>query len=253
MSSLTGKTIFITGGNAGIGLATARLFAQNGANVALFARRKDKNEQAIRLIEQDGGAAIAFTGDVANESDVQSAIRDTVDHFGGLHYAFNNAGLDQVDTPLVDQTVDDFDRLMSINAKGAWLCMREQAPQIEQSGGGCIVNCSSGAGHVGVPFVTIYAGSKWAINGMTQSVALEYAARGVRVNVVSPGVIRTDMLDDYLEGNPDPAFVDGLIARHPMARFGTPDEVARAVLYLCRDATFTTGHLHVVDGGYVVP
>lgn len=244
------KTLFITGGNDGIGLATAELFAAQGANIAIFSRREEKNKIAVDSITAAGGRAISFAGDVTDEDAVKHAVRETADHFGGLHYAFNNAGLDQRYTPLVDQTIEDFHRIININVLGVWLCMREQAPLIQASGGGCIVNNSSGAGHVGVRLVPIYAASKHAVNGMTKSVALEYAQLGVRVNVVSPGGIKTALMDDLKQG--DDVSLQRTVSRHPMGRLGEAEEVARAVLYLCRDATFTTGHCHLVDGGYTV-
>ncbi|MBT4494988.1 MAG: glucose 1-dehydrogenase [Gammaproteobacteria bacterium] len=244
------KTLFVTGGNDGIGLATAELFAAQGANIAIFSRREDKNKIAVDKITAAGGTAISFAGDVTDEHAVKRAVNETAEHFGGLHYGFNNAGVDQNYTPLVDQTVEDFHRIIDINVLGVWLCMREQAPIIEASGGGCIVNNSSGAGHVGVRKVALYAASKHAVNGMTKSVALDYAQRGVRVNVVSPGGVKTAMMDDMKQG--DKASLERTLSRHPMGRLGEADEVARAVLYLCRDATFTTGHCLLVDGGYTV-
>ncbi len=248
---MQGKTIVITGGNAGIGLATAMLFAQNGANVAIIGRRADRNAEALAQLHGLAGACAAFSGDVADKDFLQSTMQRVVDQFGGLHYAFNNAGIEQGMIPLPQQTEEEFQKIYDINVKGVWLSMQAEIPHVLASGGGCIVNTSSMSGHVGLAQVSMYTASKHAILGLTKSVALEYAAQGVRVNAVSPGLVSTELLDRLVSGNPQ-AF-EMVRAMIPMGRFGGAEEVAKAVLYLCRDATYTTGHALVVDGGWTVP
>ncbi|MEO0796046.1 MAG: glucose 1-dehydrogenase [Verrucomicrobiota bacterium] len=244
------KTIFITGGNAGLGLATAKLFAQNGANVAIVARRVEQNEIAVKAVKEFGVGCISFAGDVTDEAFIRNAVATTKNEFGGLHYVFNNAGVEQLSTPLPEQTVEDYRRIMDVNVMGVWLVMRETAPVIKESGGGCIVNTSSILGHIGFAMVPLYNASKHAVIGLTKSVALEYAQQGVRVNSVSPAVVRTDLFDRFAGG--DAELVQAMEAMHPMGRSGAPEEVASAVLYLCRDATWTTGQSLVMDGGFTV-
>lgn len=247
---MNGKTLLVTGGNSGIGLATALLFAREGANVAIVGRRAAENEAAVAQVEAVGGRAIAFAGDVTDEAFVRSAVRQTAETFGGLHYAFNNAGVEQLPTPLTEQTVDEFRRIIDVNVLGVWLAMREEAPVIQASGGGVIVNTSSVAGHIGMAQIPIYIASKHAVIGLTKSVALEYAKLGVRVNAVSPAVVKTPMFERFASDPETVAYMENL---HPMGRSGTPDEVATAVLYLCRDATWTTGQSLIMDGGFTTP
>ncbi|GMW02870.1 MAG: short-chain alcohol dehydrogenase-like protein [Candidatus Hydrogenedentota bacterium] len=245
------QTIFITGGNAGIGLGTALRFAREGMNVAIAGRRADVNAQARRQIEEAGAACLDFAGDVTDEAFMRNAVATTAESFGGLHYAFNNAGVEQVSTPLPDQTVDDYRRIMDVNVMGVWLAMREEIPFILKSGGGCVVNTSSVAGVIGVARVPVYIASKHAVIGLTKSVALEYAKKGVRVNAVCPGSVYTDLYDRFTGGDPERMkAIEGMI---PMKRAGTPDEVASAVYWLCTEATWTTGQALVMDGGFTVP
>ena len=240
--------MFITGGNAGIGLATAILFARAGCRVAIMGRREEENAKALGQIEAAGGKALAFQGSVTSEDDLKKALDATAQAFGGLHFAFNNAGVEQVPTPLVDQTEKDYQHIMDINVKGVWQSMQLQAPLIEASGGGSIVNNASVAGHIGMAQIPLYIASKHAVIGLTKAVALEYAQRNVRVNAVSPGAVKTALYDRFTGKNPEvEAAIDGM---HPMGRSGTPEEVAAAVLYLCRDATWTTGQSLVLDGGF---
>lgn len=241
--------IFITGGNSGIGLATAKLFAREGVNVAIVGRREDRNGEAADAVTALGVKCLTFAGDVTDEAFIRSSLQATVDAFGGLNYAFNNAGMSEPFTALPDQTIDGFRRLMDVNVTGVWLAMREEIPHILNSGGGCVVNTASVAGHIGVAQMPAYIASKHAVLGLTKSVALEYAQQGVRINAVSPGVVSTDLYHN-ITGN-DPETEKAVEAMHPMGRYGTVDEVATAVLYLCRDATWTTGQDIIMDGGFV--
>lgn len=245
------KTILITGGNAGLGLATALLFARNGANVAILSRRAEQNRAARKQIEAAGAQCLDFSGDVTDEAFVRAAVCKTADTFGGLHYAFNNAGVEQVPAPLSKQTLDDYRRIIDVNVMGVWLAMREEIPLIQQSGGGCIVNTSSAGGLVGMAQIPLYIAAKHAVVGLTKSVALEFAKDGVRVNAVCPGSVRTDLFHRFTGKNPE--MEQAMESMHPMGRVWMPEEVASAVLYLCRDATWTTGQSLAMDGGFTVP
>jgi NAD(P)-dependent dehydrogenase (short-subunit alcohol dehydrogenase family) len=248
---MTNKTILITGGNAGLGLATARLFSKQGANVAIVGRRAEQNRAARKLIEAEGGKCLDFAGDVTDEKFIRATVAKTAEAFGGLHYAFNNAGVEQVPGPLSEQTVADYRRIMDVNVMGVWLCMREEVPAVKRSGGGCIVNTASVGGLIGMAGVPLYVAAKHAVLGLTKCVALEYAKEGVRVNAVCPGAVHTDLYDRFTGKNPEmEKAIEGM---HPMGRSGSPEEVASAVLYLCRDATWTTGQGLVMDGGFTVP
>ena len=243
------KSIIITGGNAGIGLATAKLFAEQGCKVAILGRREEQNAAAVEAIQEAGGTAISFAGSVTDEQFVRDTVAAVKEAFGGVHYVFNNAGVEQVPTPLVDQTEDDFRTIIDVNVMGVWLVMREAIPEIIASGGGCIVNTSSVAGHIGMAQVPLYIAAKHAVIGLTKSVALEYAQQGVRINAVCPGAVKTALYNRFTGQN---AEVEKAIeAMHPMGRSGKPEEVASAVLYLCRDATWTTGQSVVMDGGLI--
>lgn len=246
---IEGKTIFITGGNSGIGLDTALLFAEHGVNIAIVGRNPDKNSKAVEKITSTGAACLAFAGDVSDEAFIDHALNATVEEFGGLHYAFNNAGTNQPSTPLDQQTNDDYDSIMDVNVKGTWLCMRKQVPHMLASGGGCIVNNASVTGHVAVATFPLYTASKHAVVGLTKAVALEYAQQGIRVNCVSPGAVMTELWDQVMAGGQDEAMQQA----HPMGRVGHPREISSGVLYLCRDATWTTGQCLCIDGGYTVP
>lgn len=245
------KVVFISGGNTGLGLATALAFAREGSNVAIFSRRKAENKEAQSRIEAEGVRCLAFEGDISQESQLLHALSETAETLGGLHFAFNNAGVEQVPTPLQEQSNEDFQRIMDVNVKGVWLSMKHEAPLIQKSGGGCIVNNSSIMGHIAIAQIPLYCASKHAVLGLTKSVALEYAQQNVRVNAVSPGSVKTDMLNRFTLEDPErEAFIESL---HPMGRVGTPEEVASAVIYLCRDATWTTGQSLIIDGGATIP
>lgn len=242
------RTIFITGGNEGIGLATACLFSRHGANVSIIGRRPDRNEAAREEVASFGGRCIAFSGDVSSEDDVRNALDQTVREFGGLHYAFNNAGVEQKPKPLPLQTLDDYHTIMDINLKGVWQCLKYEIPHMLESGGGAVVNTASVAGRVGIAHIPLYTASKHAVIGLTKSVALEYAQKNIRVNAVCPGVVHTGIYERFARN--DPGMQATMENMHPMDRSGESGEVASAVLYLCRDATWTTGQAITMDGGY---
>ena len=244
------QTIFITGGNAGIGKATALTFAKAGYNVAIMGRRPEENEKVKLEVESAGAKCLAFSGDVTSREDIEKAISGTVETFGGLHCAFNNAGVEQVPTPLPEQTDNDYQKIIDVNVKGVWMCMQIQIPEMIKSGGGSIVNTSSVAGHIGMAQIPLYIAAKHAVIGLTKSVALEYAQQGVRINSVCPGAVVTDLYDRFTGKNP--AMEQAIENMHPMGRSGQPEEVASAVLYLCKDASWTTGQSVIMDGGFTV-
>jgi NAD(P)-dependent dehydrogenase (short-subunit alcohol dehydrogenase family) len=242
------RVAIVTGASSGIGRATALAFAERGAKVIVADISRD-GEGTVHEIRERGGEARFVACDVSDHAQVRALLEVTLETFGGLDYAFNNAGIAGEQGPLAEQDPANFDRVIAVNLRGVWLCMREQIPPMLERGAGVIVNCSSVAGLVGVPNITPYAASKHGLIGLTKAAALEYAKHGVRINAVCPGVIETPMIDRYTGG--DAEAVDGLLAAEPVGRFGRPEEVAAAVLYLCSDeAGFVTGHSLAIDGGW---
>ena len=248
MSWFAGKVVLVTGGNAGIGRATARQFAKLGAQVVVSGRRETEGHAVIAEIEELGGKAIFVKTDVSKESDVKAMVERTLATFGRLDCAFNNAGIEQALTPLPDQTEETYDQIMDVNVKGVWLSLKHEIPAMLQNGGGAIVNNSSVAGLIGFATAPIYAASKHAVAGLTKSVALEYAKQNVRVNAVAPGAIETRMFRDFATA---PEVRQMLESAHPIGRIGRPEEIASTVIWLCsNDASFVTGQIFPIDGGY---
>jgi NAD(P)-dependent dehydrogenase (short-subunit alcohol dehydrogenase family) len=246
-----GKVAFITGGSSGIGRATAVAFAREGASVVVMSRSEGDNQTTVRLIEEAGGRALAITGDVSRSADVQRALQQTIETFGRLDVAFNNAGIEQPIAALADITEEDWARLITIDLGGVFLCMKYQIPLLQQQGGGVIVNTASGAGVKGFKGQAAYAAAKHGLIGLSKSAALDYAAEKIRINVVAPGIIDTEMMDRFSGGTEEGR--QAVIAQEPVGRMGRPEEIAAAVLYLCSDeAAFTTGAVLVVDGGQTV-
>jgi NAD(P)-dependent dehydrogenase (short-subunit alcohol dehydrogenase family) len=247
---MTGKVALVTGAAAGIGRATAVAFAERGARVVVSDIDDAGGEETVRLIERMGVEAVFVQADVSSSSEVESLVRRSVETFGRLDFAFNNAGIEGESAPVQDCTEANWDRVMAINLKGTWLCMKYEIPVMSEQGGGTIVNCSSVAGLVGFSGIPAYTASKHGIIGLTKSAALENAGANIRINVVCPGVIRTAMVERFTGGSAEAE--EQLVAQEPMGRMGTPEEVASAVLWLCSDgAGFVTGHSLVVDGGWV--
>jgi NAD(P)-dependent dehydrogenase (short-subunit alcohol dehydrogenase family) len=247
---LQDKVALVTGGTSGIGRATAIAYAQHQAKVVVVGRRIDEGKETVRLIKEAGGEAIFVQADVTKEADVEAMVDKAVGVFGRLDIAFNNAGTVGENPSLIEQTEAEYDRIMNANVKGVWLSMKYEIAQMLKQGSGSIVNTASGAGVVGVPSQTLYTASKHAVVGLTKAAALQYAKAGIRINVVAPAVIETDMFEAVTGGQDEAKAY--LASLHPIGRIGTPLEVANAVLFLSSDlASFITGETLMVDGGYV--
>jgi NAD(P)-dependent dehydrogenase (short-subunit alcohol dehydrogenase family) len=246
--TLENKVALITGGTTGIGRETAVLFAKEGAKVVFTGRREPEGNETLGLVRAAGGDGIFLKSDVSKGSDVQSVVHKTVEKYGRLDIAFNNAGVEGAWIPLAEQTEENWDYVHNINLKGLWLCLKYEIQQMTKQGaGGCIVNMSSVAGLMGFAGSGIYVASKHGVIGLTKVAAIECAPAKIRVNAVCPAVIETPMADRAFG---DPATNDRVRAMHPLGRFGKPGEVAEAVLWLCsHKSSFTTGQYIAVDGG----
>jgi NAD(P)-dependent dehydrogenase (short-subunit alcohol dehydrogenase family) len=246
------KVALVTGAASGIGLATAKAFAEAGAAVALV----DVNDAAVRSAAADmvaaGHKAIGIHCDVADDANVAAMVEQTVSTFGRLDAAYNNAGVQSPYAETADTTREDFDRVMAVNLRGVWCCMKYELLQMREQGSGAIVNCSSIGGLVGIAGRGVYRSSKHGVIGLTKCAALEYAARGIRINAVCPGIIHTPMNDKMVATQPDA--IAAMLKTVPIGRLGRPEEIAAVVLWLCSPgASFVIGHALAVDGGYTVP
>jgi len=250
INNLSEKVALVTGASSGIGRATAILFAKYGAKVVVADISVKGGEETVNHIQDAGGEAVFINADVSQASDVENLINKTVETYGRLDFAHNNAGIEGMMASTVDCTEENWDRTISINLKSIWLCMKYEIPAMLRHGGGAIVNTSSIAGLVGFQGLAAYSASKFGIIGLTKTTALEYAKANIRVNAICPGVINTSMVDRLLEVQP--AMTEDLTAVTPVRRMGKPEEIAAMVVTLCSsDASFVTGHAMVVDGGLI--
>jgi NAD(P)-dependent dehydrogenase (short-subunit alcohol dehydrogenase family) len=250
-TGFAGKIAFVTGAGSGIGRATALAFAREGASVAVVGHTPEHIEQVAREIEQLGGRALAITCDVSRADDVKAAIDETVDEFGRLDFAFNNAGVEQSLAPLHEVAHEDWERLIAVDLSGVFHCMKHQIPPMLRQGRGTIVNTSSGAGVKGIAGQSAYCAAKWGLIGLSKAAALDYAKDGIRVNVIAPGYVDTPMMERFTGGTPEGRAK--VMAEEPVGRPAAPEEIAAAVLWLCSDsAAFVVGHALVMDGGQTV-
>lgn len=242
-----GKVALVTGGGSGIGRQACLVFAREGAKVVVSDVAVEGGEETVSLIKQAGGEATFIKANVSQEAEVEALIAKTAETYGRLDCAYNNAGIAGRTARVADDTQENWDRILAINLKGVWLCLKYEILQMLKQGGGAIVNTASGAGLIGVRRTGAYVASKHGVVGLTKTAALEYAKSNIRVNAVCPGPIDTPML----RGASD-RVIDAMAAAQPNGRLGQPQEIAEAVVWLCSDAaSFVTGHPMPVDGGYV--
>src|ERR1700682_5062805 len=247
-AELRGKVALVTGGTSGIGRDTALLFAKAGAKVVVAGRREVEGKETVELIRASGGDAMFVKADVSKAAEVDALVQRTVEKFGRLDVAFNNAGIEGHWVPITEQSEEDGYHTSDINLKGVWLCLKYEIRQmLKQGGGGAIVNMASAAGLMGLAGAGTYCASKHGVIGLTKSAALENARSGIRVNVVCPAVIETAMAERAYGEREVHKFV---LSLHPIGRFGRPEEIAEAVVWMCSDrASFMTGQSLVLDGG----
>lgn len=249
MEHLNGKVAIVTGAASGIGRTCAQFFARDGASVVVSDIDEQGGQQTVQLIKDAGGEAILVLTDVSDHRQCKQLVDQTVERFGRLDYACNNAGIGGEQNPTADYSIEGWQKMIGINLSGVFYCMKYEIPEMLKSGGGAIVNVASILGRVGFYGAPAYVSAKHGVVGLTQNTAVEYGERGIRVNAVGPGFIRTPMISELEE---DPETHQRLVSLHPIGRLGEPEEVAELVIWLCSDkASFVTGAYYPVDGGYL--
>ena len=250
MNELTGKVAIVTGASAGIGRATALALAAEGATVVVADVDDVRGQQVATELTDKGASALFIHTDVTDDAQVAGLVAKTVEAFGGLDLAVNNAGIEGTPAITHECTPENWNRTLAVNLTGVWSCMRHEIPRMLERGGGSIVNLASVAGLVGFASIPAYTASKHGIVGLTKTAALEYAEAGIRVNAVCPGVIDTEMVERFTGGAPEAEAA--MVATEPVGRLGRPEEIADAIVWLCSDrSSFTTGQAIAVDGGFV--
>ena len=251
MLSFTNKVVVVTGGTSGIGRATAVAFARAGAKVVVAGRREKEGEQTVQLMREAGGAGMFVRTDVSREADVAALIDTTVDTYGRLDCAFNNAGR-EANVGIIDGTEEDFDAVVGTNTKGVFFCLKHEIRHMRTTGGGAIVNTISVSGMTPTAAQALYGMSKRAVTHLTRSAAREAGKYGIRVNEIAPALLMSDMVKQYFEG-PNAASLEHVIARLALNHVGRPEDGAWAVLFLCSDeASYITGVTLPVDGGFLL-
>jgi len=249
---LDGKSALITGGGGGIGRATALAFAREGARVAVADLKEEAARETVALVNAGGGQAISLSGEVTQDSDVRAMTEAVISTYGRLDCAFNNAGIagwqvDAAGKKTAEWSEEAFDRMIAVNLKGVWLCMRYELLQMQAQGGGAIVNTGSIAGLAGLPTSSAYVASKHGVIGLTKTAALEYAEANIRVNAVCPGFIKTRMTEDTMRRRGE-----AILGQVPFGRMGNPEEIAEMVVWLCSErASYVSGAAYNVDGGWM--
>jgi NAD(P)-dependent dehydrogenase (short-subunit alcohol dehydrogenase family) len=245
MSSMTNKVAIVTGASSGIGRAAAIAFGKAGSKVVVVARREDKGQETVRLVQETGSEAMFVQTDVTKASEVEAMVKKTIEIYGRLDYAFNNAG-SGTSGKIADLSESGWDLEINSNLKSIWLSMKYEIPAMQQSGGGAIVNMSSQGALLGVATYGAYGAAKAGVIALSRVAAAEYSADRIRVNTVSPGAVKTDL---WLGAPPE--MLDRVAVGIPLQRIGAPEDIAEAVVYLCSDgASFITGHNLVIDGGF---
>ncbi len=251
MKRFADKVVLVTGGNSGIGRATALAFARDGAKVVIAARRESLGQAVVEEIKKESGEAVFIKTDVTQQAEVKQLFSKIKEIYGQLDFAFNNAGVMGPAKRMDKETMDTWDRVINTNLFGVWLCMRYEIQQMLSQGGGVIVNTASTAGVAGAPGSAIYSASKHGVIGLTKSIAAEFATKNIRINAVCPGPIKTDMIKELFDDKPpmEEIYRSTIL----MGRFGTPEEISGAVLWLCsNEASFMTGYSIVIGGGQTV-
>jgi NAD(P)-dependent dehydrogenase (short-subunit alcohol dehydrogenase family) len=247
--NLSGKVALVTGGTGGIGRATAMLFAQSGAKVVI-GDVDPGGSQTVEVIKRAGGEAVFVKTDVRDEADVKNLIATAIKSYGGLHCAFNNAGILPATVTLADMDEATFVNTLAVDLKGVFLCMKHEIAEMLQTGGGAIVNNASIAGIIAEPGISAYVAAKHGVIGLSKAAAVEYADKNIRINALAPGLVNTAMTKPWFD---DPDISAHFIANTPIGRVSQPAEIAAMVVFLCSDlASFAVGHTFVIDGGYTI-
>ena len=250
-ANLEGKVAVVFGASVGIGAATAQVLANSGAKVMLASRNVAAMEKTVEQIKADGGEADCIRVDVNNFAEVSAAVERAVTNYGGLDIVVNNAGINAVPAPLHEISDDVFDRVVGTNLKGLFYGMKAGIPALLKRGGGAVVNVSSVGGLIAAPGISPYCASKHGVIGLSKSAALDYASKGIRVNIVSPGAVDTAIFNDWQESD---EAREAFIALHPLGRVGQPVEIGAAIAWLASDAAgYITGAVLPIDGGYIIP
>lgn len=249
---LKGKVILVTGAAGGIGYQASRVLSAHGARLVITDVNREGGEALLADLEATGGEAIFQPADLASEAEIEALVASAVAHFGCLDGAFNNAGVEQKNKPLDELTLEEWDRAIRIDLTAVFLCIKYQVKAMLQTGGGAIVNTASSLGQVAIPCASEYIAAKHGVVGLTRAAGADYGARGIRVNAVLPGIIKTPLIERLLAEPSFAAMKDKLLARHPIGRFGEPSEIGEAVAWLLSDAaSFMNGAAVACDGGYL--